>query len=309
MKRSVLPFAIVFLLSLQLLAGETKQDKGWDILNERAKQSLNALGPTPYALEATFTFARSDAPPVPGTYKLIWIGPERWRRDIDVGNLQEVAIGGKSKLWIQRSIDLQPLLEARLNEAIGYLQDLAVDPNAKIMKVSGKKQNGVALQCVETQTAQTVPPDRTLCFNETTGALSLVQNGFWSYEYLQSQLFGQKPVPELIRVSHDGKLRVEIHLTKIGQPPPTSEDHFARPAHAEEWVTCDKPVKETYASKVPPHYPEKERQAHHEGTVVMYAIVAADGSLEKLKVIESSGALFDQASMEAVKQWKYHPPT
>jgi TonB family protein len=114
-------------------------------------------------------------------------------------------------------------------------------------------------------------------------------------------------MPTTIRVSDQGQVRVEVRIGKLTDPGSVNDNLFTHPIHAQEWATCEKPIHETYAAKVPPSYPEHERQSHHEGTVVMYDIIAADGSIEMLKVIESAGPLFDEAAMNAVRQWKYNP--
>jgi len=58
--------------------------------------------------------------------------------------------------------------------------------------------------------------------------------------------------------------------------------------------------------KVAPVYPLLARQAHMQGAVVLQAVIAKDGSIEKLQVIQGQTLLTD-AAVEAVKKWKYKP--
>lgn len=53
-----------------------------------------------------------------------------------------------------------------------------------------------------------------------------------------------------------------------------------------------------------PFYPEAAKSAHIEGTVVLHAIIAKDGSVQELMYI-SGPPLLMRAAMDAVKRWKY----
>jgi len=58
--------------------------------------------------------------------------------------------------------------------------------------------------------------------------------------------------------------------------------------------------------RVDPVYPPLAMQAHIQGTVVLHAIIAVDGSMKELKVI-SGPALLIQSALDAVGQWRYRP--
>jgi protein TonB len=58
--------------------------------------------------------------------------------------------------------------------------------------------------------------------------------------------------------------------------------------------------------RVEPVYPPLARQTRHEGTVELHAIIANDGSVRSLQVLEGD-ALFYQSALDAVSQWRYKP--
>ena len=58
--------------------------------------------------------------------------------------------------------------------------------------------------------------------------------------------------------------------------------------------------------KVTPTYPPIARSAHVAGAVVLAAVIGKDGTIENLHVV-SGHPLLQQAAMDAVKQWRYHP--
>jgi TonB family protein len=58
--------------------------------------------------------------------------------------------------------------------------------------------------------------------------------------------------------------------------------------------------------RVQPEYPELARQMNMKGTVRLQLLVAADGHLKETKVLGGNPVLV-QASLAAVKKWKYEP--
>jgi TonB family protein len=59
-------------------------------------------------------------------------------------------------------------------------------------------------------------------------------------------------------------------------------------------------------SSVPPRYPELARQNQLYGSARLQVLIARDGTVKEIKVLGGSPLLV-QASIEAVKQWKYEP--
>lgn len=61
--------------------------------------------------------------------------------------------------------------------------------------------------------------------------------------------------------------------------------------------------------KVSPDYPDVMRRARLEGRVTVQAVIGLDGSVESVEILRTSNALFDDAALAAVKQWRYRPAT
>jgi TonB family protein len=62
-------------------------------------------------------------------------------------------------------------------------------------------------------------------------------------------------------------------------------------------------------SRVAPKYTKAAQRAELQGTVVLYAVVEADGSVSTARVTRSLDPGLDQEAIKAVKQWKYQPGT
>ena len=60
-------------------------------------------------------------------------------------------------------------------------------------------------------------------------------------------------------------------------------------------------------SFVPPLYPAEAKSAKLSGVVVLHVVIAKDGTVENLKVAASTDPIFNQAAIDAVRQWRYRP--
>jgi protein TonB len=64
------------------------------------------------------------------------------------------------------------------------------------------------------------------------------------------------------------------------------------------------PIKKAY-----PKYPENARMDTLGGTVYLKAIIGKDGSVTSVTVLKSTNEIFNDAAIEALKQWTFKPPT
>jgi TonB family protein len=61
--------------------------------------------------------------------------------------------------------------------------------------------------------------------------------------------------------------------------------------------------------KVDPAYPLELMKQNVAGTVILYAVIQADGSVSKVRVLRGIDARLDQFAAEALAQWKFDPAT
>jgi protein TonB len=86
-------------------------------------------------------------------------------------------------------------------------------------------------------------------------------------------------------------------------PPPPVEKKVAAPKRIRVGGSVQKA---RLARRVQPQYPPLARQARIQGTVMLTAIIARDGSVQSLEVV-SGHPLLVPSAMQAVKQWLYKP--
>ncbi len=68
-----------------------------------------------------------------------------------------------------------------------------------------------------------------------------------------------------------------------------------------------KPPKATHTRD--PEYSREALKANYQGTVVLWLIVAADGSPRNIRVSRSLGMGLDEKAIEAVRTWRFKPAT
>jgi TonB family protein len=59
--------------------------------------------------------------------------------------------------------------------------------------------------------------------------------------------------------------------------------------------------------KVRPHYPEAAKKSGLTGKVWIRFLIGKDGAVKKAEVVKSDSAIFDNAALSAIMQWKFTP--
>ena len=67
-------------------------------------------------------------------------------------------------------------------------------------------------------------------------------------------------------------------------------------------------MKKMLVHKVPPSYPPEARHPPVAGTVQLHVVIGVDGGVKQVEFI-SGPSVFAKSSMDAVRKWKYKPPT
>jgi TonB family protein len=56
-------------------------------------------------------------------------------------------------------------------------------------------------------------------------------------------------------------------------------------------------------------FPEAAKRSRLQGSVELSFLIDENGQVGELQVLESGGAVFDDAVLETVKSWRYEPAT
>lgn len=92
-------------------------------------------------------------------------------------------------------------------------------------------------------------------------------------------------------------------------PPPPAPPAPAAPAPVQETgpIRVSPGQGPGLIKKVEPRYPPIAQATRMEGTVVLDAIIRKDGTVSEVTILRSSNRVFDQACIDAVRQWRYTP--
>lgn len=61
------------------------------------------------------------------------------------------------------------------------------------------------------------------------------------------------------------------------------------------------------ATKVKPEFPEIARRARLSGKVICEAVIDVEGNVTDVKILSSPSPIFNEPTVEALRQWKYKP--
>jgi protein TonB len=91
-------------------------------------------------------------------------------------------------------------------------------------------------------------------------------------------------------------------------PPPAPPAPVATPEPAQTGPVRVSPGQGPgLVKKVEPRYPPMARAARMEGTVMVDAVILKDGTVSEVKVLSSTHEFFNQACIDAVRQWRFTP--
>jgi protein TonB len=88
------------------------------------------------------------------------------------------------------------------------------------------------------------------------------------------------------------------------EPPPPPPPELPPPPPAPIRVSSREPA--DLIHRVNPEYPPLAKQVHAQGTAILEATIAKDGSVRDVRIV-SGHPLLTKAAKEAVEQWRYKP--
>ena len=310
MKLHLLLVMMSFLVWSSLGNASDDQSQGRKDLIEKAVEKMNIFA-LPYFEMKGDVRIDNQGKPLQGTYLLLWNGPEQWREEINFPGYSEIQLGGKGVVFLKRSTDFMPLRIDQLHAALGYgtagtfgsMISPAPQPDETIKKVKDRKVNSIKVECAEI--ADQDKRTREVCVDSSTG--TLVRQG--SFVDRETMPVGTKFFPRFLSYVQDGKPLAEIQVTELKPTEQFPSSAFVPPPGSLSRPGCMNPSPPRLVHKVPPQYPELERQSHVEGTVAIYALIGADGKPRGFRIVSGATPGLNAASLDGVQQWRYKPAT
>ena len=310
----LLPLVLPFLITpMALMAGGSSKQEIKDLINA-AEAKTNIFDLSSFEMHAT---VRSDnyGKPLDGSYLLFWNGPEQWREEINFPGYSEIRVGVKGSVFMKRTTDFTPLSIYQLHSLFGYgalgygtgtpasFFHIALRPSETINKVHAQKINGVKVECAEILDSYKFTRD--VCVDVVTGTL-VREQPFVDREMIAA---GAKVFPRFLSYVEKGKPLAEAHVTEFKTAPQFPSSVFEPPPGAISQPGCMNPTPAHRLKQVPPHYPEQERQSLVQGTVAIDTLIGNDGVPRQFRIVSNSTPGLNNASLDAVRQWRWEPAT
>jgi len=287
-----------------------------DALISRAhlQEEIWTDGTPPMLMRAEIQISDSKGALVKGQYTFNWASPSQWREDIRFENYERIRVRDMNGYWQKSGLGYQPQTIFELDTLLHLKDALKVGSRQTLGKTRIRERDGVRQNCTEVKWVAST--DRTLCFDEVTGALLSVEYPSGENQHLPQisrieydafTSVGGKLVPYEIRALRDRKVIATVkvlELTKIAEEDPTI---FNAPPNSEFWAQCGDGQDRELVAAPPPKYPASARANHESGRVILYAVVEADGSLSHTTIIQRATPGLEAASIEALRQWRYKP--
>jgi TonB family protein len=301
---------LTFLGLTGISAGADNDKPTGSALIEKALMAsdIRAQGAPSFRMEGTFRITpKIGGKEIDGTYTEIWISKSKWRREVQTSSFHRIEVGAPAKTWVADSGTDRP--DAAL---YGPLTLVPSRPPSEMNLVSRRELGSTQAICAESTRGW---PKAIDCFDPDSGFFLLheslinLPNNIASVRhsclYGNYQGFGDRQFPRSIRCTNDPGDNVELTIAKLVTDGSTEQSLFTQPTGAVETSACQGGVSAPRAVLTPePVYP-----AHHNDgvTVVVSITVGEDGKPLNPEVARSGGKDFDQAALEAVRNWRFHP--
>ncbi len=321
------PLQVVAIVGLALLCGSAcafashaKTDKKQQAedahtLFQHASElgDITAPGTPPYLLRIRFRGVGQLRGYPGGTREVRFASPTEFRLDQTYGDSRFAsgAHGDDKKQWHSGDTKPPALVESVFGRGMSdvYGPSYLQFPSGSKPKVTERTVNGLSMNCVEQKT----PAYFEACLDATTGALIVQEDsdGFVC-QYSEFRSWGSHLVPGEILVFANNAPILEATVETLEAlpsdqaeasafaPPPDAKFPAPSPPHCQV-------EQARLVNEVRPDYPHSTDSPKNNGLVVLWGFIDETGRVSDLIVIQSAGATFDQAAIEAVKKWQYSP--
>lgn len=263
--------------------------------------AVRSAGSPPFRLTMSLTARDKDAPAA-GKYELIWLGPDRWRESVELGDYAEVRTADARRVYVQRSVFGQP-------EPVYWLLRYADLRTALLLATEdkpGKPKNDKRGLCVKVDGPRTASEH--VCFDSAGLPVRTLRARL---TFSGSARLAGKSFPQsiaILRHDEDDDVLLQADLQSLEPLAPGSLPDISLPPQSViVFNTCPDPQPARLVVSAPPVVPEAARIAGAFGTVAVYAVVGADGEPRRLQVVHSVNRNLDAAAVQTVRKWKYRP--
>jgi TonB family protein len=278
---------------------------GKELIEKARKISdIRADGAPAFRMEGSLRITpKKGGKEIEGSYSEVWISSTKWRREVKTDSFHRVEVAAGPKKWFEDS-GAEPAYTVVDVWLTLTLPRVAVE--SEITKVSERQIDSVKVICTQSKTQFSKSDD---CVDPGTGVF-LVRETLSQFDstsphhtciYRNYEKFGDRLFPRVLRCFSKAGENVQLTIAKLIPESSPDEALFARPADAIEIGNC--PTVITRPETVHTLYPAYPGNV----TVVLSTIIGEDGSPRDSKIARSAGKNFDQAALDALRNWRFKP--
>ncbi|WP_058189767.1 energy transducer TonB [Terracidiphilus gabretensis] len=303
------------LLPCILASAEEPTDPKALMLAALKLNNLTTEDAKPWHIKASFQlFDDQGAVTDEGTYEEFWASPFQFKRVFAGKNFSQTAYGGKAGILLSEVHgDTPDLLLAARNNLVNPLPPEAIIEHTTYTTKPLDAGN-LKLTCViPSASTPGAPADNSAyCLNQDEPLLRIAARPSTSDQTFHNKLIRVegRVIAGDLKITHDGKATVTVHVETASVLDPSEEAVFAPPADAvpEPLRTLNAPgvTPPRLKYSVEPVYPRDAHSNHISGEIYISAIIGKDGKPREVHAVRGPKEL-QMSAIEAVNQYRFWP--
>jgi len=261
---------------------------------------------SPFQLEVQFV-AQLNVP-TPGRLKLRWKNREQWRVDVFAGGFEQVVIRDGEAIYNNRNLESTPLRLQQLTELLHFPERLS-ELKAKKPKPPGEES--VEATCLEAASEILRRARYRVCLDPDSYDMSSTA---WDrlpdrkYQELYSEYvdFNGHRYPEKLALIENGSRVITATVTDLTSI--SFDDAWLDPPMGSSERRHCAEMRAPVPLKTPqPLYPKSAKVNRIMGDTTVVITVEPDGSVGDVQLVARAAHTIDEATVGAVKRWKFKP--
>lgn len=304
-------FSALFLITLLFTIDSHAQDTpSAEQLVQAAHQLADLSQNGSYVLTATVVVNPGAAGKETSGRLTIYRDHDRSRTELQILNQQELRVSTGNKTYIMKGQYLESVMGlAGFDQSWDplYLESPLTIKSSWYSKPAKDSRNGIEAWCFDKHRGQGVQSKNGICIGSLQRVL-LERSGGGKTDFLDYTSIGKSMFPGHVVIHKDLMFDFEVRDISISFQH-VDKALFALPPNAIELERCDniQPPKAVHTPE--PEFPEKARKKRHQGSVVLHALIGADGKVDFVKALSNGRDGFEQNAEAAMHKWKFKPAT
>jgi TonB family protein len=300
-----LPVSLLLMACFPLWAGT---DVVGQQLLATAEQQANLFHDSSSPIRLDVSFVAQQLVPVQGHLTFIWAAHDRWRREVQLGDFQQVEIRNGDRLYTSRNLPFTPF---RVNELISLLQFAGSPDSLLVKKQKQRSDNGAEMVCLEVKSENGKGRPHEICLDSNSH--DMVSDN-WKEPPDESRREQYSDYLDFTGHRYPRKLELFVNGSKViaAQVENLSTTRLddallVPPKGATERRQCTG-LKHAIAVSTPdPLYPKSASENKLGGDTIVAMTVLTDGSVTDIQLVGRAAQSMDEATIQTLRKWKFKP--